>query len=55
MKHIDIKYHFIRVEIDKGKLKIEYIPIKRQQADIMTNGLPTKQFADLRKALGTLH
>lgn len=35
-KHIDIKYHFIRTEIQAGTIKLDYIPTKDNVADIFT-------------------
>lgn len=39
MKHIDIKYNFIRKTIANGECKLEYKPTSEQVADIMTKGL----------------
>ena len=36
MKHIDLRYHFIREAVDDGKIKMEYIPIIKNIADIFT-------------------
>ena len=35
-KHIDIKYHFIRDEVNKGKVVLEYCPTGEMVADVMT-------------------
>ena len=35
-KHIDIKYHFIRDEITKDRLCIQYIPTDNNVADLFT-------------------
>ena len=35
-KHIDIKYHFIRLEIQEGRINLEYIPTEQKMADIFT-------------------
>ena len=35
-KHIDIKYHFIRSEIQKGQISLEYIPTEENVADVFT-------------------
>ena len=49
-KHIDIKYHFIRSEIQAGTVKLEYIPTEDNIADIFTKpatkaqGHPTSIF-----------
>ena len=35
-KHIDIKYHFVRSEIQSGNVKLQYIPTNSNVADIFT-------------------
>ncbi|XP_046851103.1 secreted RxLR effector protein 161-like [Xenia sp. Carnegie-2017] len=35
-KHIDIKYHFIRSEIQKGRINLEYVTSEENIADIFT-------------------
>ena len=35
-KHIDIKYHFIRSEIQKGQISLEYILTEGNVADVFT-------------------
>ena len=35
-KHIDIKYHFIRSEIQEGRISLEYIPTEENVADLFT-------------------
>ena len=39
-KHIEIKYHFIKDCVQKGAVKLEYIPTDEQVADILTKALP---------------
>ena len=39
-KHIDIKHHLIRELVDKRTNTLRYIPTAKQQADILTRGLP---------------
>ena len=36
MKHIDIKYHYVRKELKDGKINIKWIPTKNQLADGLT-------------------
>ena len=43
-KHIDIKHHFIRDEIEKERIKIEWISTKEQLADLLTKKLSNDQF-----------
>jgi len=35
-KHIDIRYHFIRTELNNGKIAIKYCPTADMVADVMT-------------------
>ena len=35
-KHIDIKYHFIRENVNSGKVLLEYCPTEQMLADVMT-------------------
>lgn len=39
MKHVDVRYKFIREAISNGKIKVEYMPTGEQIADIMTKRL----------------
>ena len=53
LKHIDVRYHFIKEKV-KGKIiQLEWIPTLKQQADILTKGLGKNLFTDLRaKVMG---
>ena len=35
-KHIDIKYHFIRSEVQEGQINLEYVPSEENVADVFT-------------------
>ena len=50
-KHIDLRLHFVRDEIAKGKIKLRYIASKDNVADIFTKPLGTKMFRALRTQL----
>ncbi|KXJ72178.1 hypothetical protein RP20_CCG018696 [Aedes albopictus] len=52
LKHVDVRWHFIRTEIQRGVIKLSYVPTNLQVADIMTKALPGPQFANLRDKLG---
>ena len=51
-KHISIKYHFIRDQVDKGIVELKYCPTKEMVTDMMTKGLPKEQFTKLRSMSG---
>ena len=46
-KHIEVDKHFIKENIEKGKICIPYIPTGQQVVDILTKGLHTNQFRAL--------
>lgn len=51
-KHIDIKYHFSREQIENNVIKLNYIPTGKQLADIMTKPLPAISFNEFRTKIG---
>lgn len=51
-KHIDIKYHFSREQVEKGAVKLNYIPTGQQLADLLTKPLPAITFQEMRNKLG---
>lgn len=54
MKHIDIKYCFIRDEIANGIIRVQYKPTAEQTADIMTKGLGRILFIKHRNDLNLI-
>lgn len=52
MKHVDVKYFFVRDLVEKGTIKLEYVPTVEQEANILTKGLPAPAFTRLRTSLG---
>lgn len=44
VKRIDLKFHFVHEQIKTGKINIEYLNTRSQQADILTKGLNRLQF-----------
>ena len=51
LKHIDIKYFYIKEKINNDNYKIVWTPTKLQLADILTKRLPTDQFTVIRDKL----
>jgi hypothetical protein len=43
-KHIEIKYHYIRDEIQKGKLKVCKISTHDNPADMLTKSVTVAKF-----------
>lgn len=50
-KHIDIKYHFIRQQIEAKTVKLQYCPTSEMIADILTKGLSREQHNKLMKLM----
>ncbi|GKD67256.1 hypothetical protein Tco_1309364, partial [Tanacetum coccineum] len=44
MKHIDIRYHFIKEHVEKGTMEIYFVRTKYQLADLFTKALPKERF-----------
>jgi hypothetical protein len=53
-KHIDIRYHFLRDQQQKGNNEIAYVNTHNQLADIFTKPLDEKSFSKLRNELNIL-
>jgi hypothetical protein len=54
IKHIDIRYHFLRDHQQKGNIKITYVNTHNQLASIFTQPLDEKTFSKLRNELNIL-
>lgn len=52
MKHIDIKYHFVRDQVQKERIQLEYCRSEDMLADMLTKPLPIPQFQRLRRMIG---
>lgn len=52
LKHVDVRFHFVREEIQRRTIQLEYVASEDQLADIMTKGLPRPQYEKLRSLLG---
>ncbi|GJZ48226.1 hypothetical protein Tco_0602058 [Tanacetum coccineum] len=51
-KHIDIRHHFIREQVEKGLVKLYFVTTDYQLADIFTKALPREWFEFLLPRLG---
>jgi hypothetical protein len=52
-KHVDVKYHFITETINRGDVRLQWVPTTEQQADIFTKALAQPAFEYLRRQLMT--
>ena len=50
-KHIDIRYHYIRSQIQSGRIKLHYIPTSENIADIFTKPATKKNLMRFKLAL----
>ena len=53
-KHIEIKYHYIRDMVQRGEVKLQYIAMEEQIADVLTKPLARLKFEYFRERLGFL-
>jgi hypothetical protein len=53
-KHIETRFHFLRDQVTKGKLKLEYCSTENQQADVLTKAVKRDQFLKLRREMGVV-
>jgi hypothetical protein len=53
-KHIEIRFHFIRDCVQKGTVKLQYLPTGEQVADIFTKALMKGKFDFFRDKLGVV-
>lgn len=54
-KHIDIRYHFIKVHVEKGTIKLYFVVSEYQLADLFTKPLDGKRFKFLISKLDMLN
>ena len=52
LKHIKIRYHFIRDLVEEKTVYLEFINIDNQKEDIFTKPLDGPRFESLRKTIG---
>lgn len=50
-KHIDIRYHYAREEIQKGHIEVQYLRSEEMTADVFTKALSKSKHANCVKAL----
>nr|GEV49732.1 hypothetical protein [Tanacetum cinerariifolium] len=53
-KHIDIRHHFIREQVERGVVELYFVPTDYQLADIFTKALPRQRFDFILPRLDTM-
>ncbi|GJY13350.1 retrovirus-related pol polyprotein from transposon TNT 1-94 [Tanacetum coccineum] len=53
-KHIDIRHHFIREQVEKGVVELYFVSTDYQLADIFTKALPRERFEFLLPRIDTM-
>ena len=53
-KHIEIKHHYVREQLSKGTVTLQYCPSHDMVADILTKGLGNASFSKLRRKSGVM-
>ncbi|GJS52917.1 hypothetical protein Tco_0626279 [Tanacetum coccineum] len=51
-KHIDVRYHFIKEQVENGVVELYFVITEYQLADIFTKALPRERFNFLIEKLG---
>ena len=50
-KHIEIKYHYIKDMVQRGAMKLQYVAMEKQIADVLTKTLARVKFEYFRVLL----
>jgi hypothetical protein len=51
-KHIEMRFHYLREQVDKGILKLEHCRTEVQVADLLTKGVTVEVFKRLKNLMG---
>ena len=51
-KHINIKFHFIREQVNNDMIRLEYCSTEAMLADLLTKGIGPEKFERLRNLFG---
>ena len=54
LKHIEIKYHYIRDMVQRGAMKLQYVVTNGQITDVLTKPLARVNFEYFREKFGVL-
>ena len=54
MKHLDLRYYWLRDEVERGSLTVKYVPTEDNPADLLTKLLGPGKVEQLRTLFGPL-
>ena len=54
LKHIEIKYHYIRDMVQRGAMKLQYVATNGKIDDVLTNPLAIVKVEYFRERLGVI-
>jgi hypothetical protein len=54
LKHIKIKYHYIRDMVQRRALRLQYVTTEEQVVDVLTKPLSRTKFEHFRDKLGVV-
>jgi hypothetical protein len=53
-KHVEVRHHFLRDNVEKGNIDLIHVPTEKQLTDILTKPLDQATFVRLRGELGVI-
>ena len=53
-KHIGVRYHRVRGEVERGAIDARYVPTQDNPADMFTKSLPKVSFVKFREKIGLM-
>ena len=54
LKHIEIKYHYIKDMVQRGAVKLQYVATEGQIADVLMKPLARVKFEYFKEKLGVI-
>lgn len=51
-KHIDIRHHFVREQVELKSIQLQHVPSNLQTADVLTKPVPGPKLLEARRSLG---
>ena len=51
-KHIDTRFHFIRMCVEREQIQVEHVSGDQQKADVLTKAMSRIKFAEMRALIG---